>query len=339
MQRPSSSGFGRKATRTLSDKFKLTNSQVQRSGYTLIETLAVVFIIAVICALIIPAVQLSREASRRSQCSNNLRQIGIALHSYTATTGVFPPGANGNRAFSAHAMILPYLEEVNLFNSVNFHIRTPWFGPDRKVNETAYSVSLEVYVCPSDSMNHNHQVATTNYAGNGGSGYQKYGNNGLFAAGNAPTVSPASVTDGLSTTAAISEILTGATGEIDDRRRLIFQTPSTLANIDQFDKFKLACESLSVHEVNIPYSNRGVNWWHGEFGITLYNHVLLINKNTCTNNGLVREGAWSVSSNHSGKINMLYADGHVGNLSSSINEAIWYGLASRNGGEIIENFP
>src|SRR5262245_19027944 len=107
-----------------------------RSGYTLIELLVVIAILAVLIALLLPAVQMAREAARRSQCRNNLTQIGIALHNYRDTYQVFPGwvsrwfsapvgGTNGwcHGGYSYEASILPFLEQSPIYNSINFNYR------------------------------------------------------------------------------------------------------------------------------------------------------------------------------------------------------------------------
>ena len=93
-----------------------------RRGFTLIELLVVIAIIGVLIALLLPAVQAAREAARRSQCSNNLKQIGLALHNYEGAIGAMPwgEGPGGWNDWSALCLMLPYIEQKPLYDSLNF---------------------------------------------------------------------------------------------------------------------------------------------------------------------------------------------------------------------------
>src|SRR5579871_2694162 len=91
-------------------------------GFTLIELLVVIAIIAVLVGLLLPAVQQAREAARRGQCKNNLKQFGLAIHNYEASVGSYPPGRTGfPMIFSAHAQLLPYYDAANVYNGIDFN--------------------------------------------------------------------------------------------------------------------------------------------------------------------------------------------------------------------------
>src|SRR5512135_1606395 len=117
---------------------------MRRRGFTLIELLVVIAIIAVLISLLLPAVQSAREAARRAQCVNNMKQLGIAMHNYHDVVGSFPTSfwrntidqgqtaANGTNRHSWFAMILPYIEQTNIYNAMNFSV-----GVGGRINATA----------------------------------------------------------------------------------------------------------------------------------------------------------------------------------------------------------
>ncbi len=143
----------------------------RRCGFTLVELLVVITIMGILTSLLLPAVQSAREAARRMQCGNNLKQIGLAMHSYHSMQGCFPPGyisgydtSNPNvlnndtgPGWGWAAMILPHLEQGNLYNQLHF---------DKSIadpsNSTMGVTSLSVYRCPSDGGNPTFQVDQLN---------------------------------------------------------------------------------------------------------------------------------------------------------------------------------
>lgn len=132
-------------------------------GFTLVELLVVISIIGIVVALTIPAVQASRESARRLECTNRLKQMGLALSAHHAQHGIYPSGSLANSIgstgqpgyyapFSAHVFLLPFLEQVPLYNSINippFPKETP--NAISLVNVTAIRTRVSVFLCPSDA--------------------------------------------------------------------------------------------------------------------------------------------------------------------------------------------
>ncbi len=134
----------------------------RRTGFTLIELLVVIAIIAVLIALLLPAVQTAREAARRIQCTNNLKQLGLALHNYVSVYDCFPPGAlaeftggnpsgtlNNNWSPSAHARMLPNLEQQALYNAMNWSVGVLNDPIGTPMNSTVVTTRLNAFLCPS----------------------------------------------------------------------------------------------------------------------------------------------------------------------------------------------
>ena len=143
-----------------------------RSGFTLIELLVVISIIGVLIALLLPAVQAAREAARRAQCTNNLKQVGLALHQYHSSMNTFPMGAvtfasylvspncvttpgvaHKRKNHTMFALILPFLEQQNVYNAINFQFGTNDLEGSVHAGATNYTglaTRVDSYICPTD---------------------------------------------------------------------------------------------------------------------------------------------------------------------------------------------
>jgi prepilin-type N-terminal cleavage/methylation domain-containing protein len=195
-----------------------------RSGFTLVELLVVIAIIAILVTLLLPAVNAAREAARRTQCANNLKQLGLALHAFaSANADVFPPGSPDNQRHGLFTYILPFLEEQALFDTLDLE-GTLHHHPNEGRNPARYQL-ISAYICPSypspwiirdENAAEFQRGALTSYQGVGGalvSEDQKttpsvYGNlphNGAFGWGFRRKLRE--MTDGLSKTLAIGEFV------------------------------------------------------------------------------------------------------------------------------------
>jgi prepilin-type N-terminal cleavage/methylation domain-containing protein/prepilin-type processing-associated H-X9-DG protein len=212
---------------------------VSRRGFTLIELLVVIAIIAVLIALLLPAVQAAREAARRAQCVNNLKQIGLAMHNYHSVVNALPWGSGpwGWNDWSTHILLLPYMEQTNLFNAINFCNGCADNAQGFNNNTTAVYRQVAGILCPSDPDRLSSPQGHNNYMGNAGSAPSSfYGWNSTIGAqgqfggvfcfvgvdcGAGPPPCPGTngqsgwwcnfrdITDGLSNTAAFSERVKG----------------------------------------------------------------------------------------------------------------------------------
>ena len=195
----------------------MKSSSARKPGFTLIELLVVIAIIAILIGLLLPAVQKVREAAARMKCSNNLKQLGLALHNHHDTKGGLPPGKDKN-GFSGVAYILPYMEQQNVYNLINFGVKE-----SNAANDAARAANIGTLLCPSDPVSTVPAgppvTAGTNYRLNQGynllySGIPSGSANANMPPADGPfwdnsAVRFTDITDGTSNTAAMSEKLKG----------------------------------------------------------------------------------------------------------------------------------
>ena len=311
----------------------------RRRGFTLIELLVVIAIIAVLIALLLPAVQQAREAARRSQCKNNLKQIGLALHNYHDTFGCFPIADvnGGSNQVSAHARLLPYLEQGPVYGLVDFNVAF-----DHANNVTARAVEVVVFRCPSDTETLPATIGgRNNYYWNAGNGVVMYasGATGQPAANGIidhnRKIKMANVIDGTSSTAAFSEKMTGdgnngVSSPLTDTFR-----PGTYPNTA--DEAVQQCNSADLTNLSFQgYSNVGGPWIQQYHSTNQYNHVMPPNGRSC----MFPPGriATAANSRHVGGIHSLMCDGSVRFISSNVDLSNWRKIGSIDGGEVVGEF-
>jgi prepilin-type N-terminal cleavage/methylation domain-containing protein len=310
----------------------------RRSGFTLIELLVVIAIIAILIALLVPAVQKVRESAARTQCLNNLKQFGLALHNHHDSKKHFPAGRD-SKDFSAHARLLPYLEQDNLYRTIDFKV-----SYKNAINAEPIAQVVPIFLCPSDPKNQNipNGWAGTNYRANQGSGvlwgnppsdpsninYGMPAPNGPFYLNSKTRMTD--ITDGTSNTAAFSEHLIGDfSNGIGTDASDTFQPGTHPATPDQ-----AVADCLGVDPNNLGqqgYSNIGAPWLQGYHSTTIYFHVGQPFSRSC----MFPPGriATTANSGHGVGVNLLLCDGSVRFVSRGVTLPTWRAVGSRDGND------
>ena len=342
---------------------RLSKSQraraIRPTGFTLIELLVVIAIIAVLIALLLPAVQAAREAARRSQCVNNLKQLGIALHNYHDTTGGLPPGHMGTgwQDFGPQVMLLPYMEQAPIYNSFNFNQSLSGANPGAPALTTVQRIKLNILLCPSDVDRLTNVYGHQNYCGNSGNSPESLWDNnktgafnGLFASVNhCRPVGFRDITDGLSNTCMYSEKVMGIGTSFSGYDQLkptsaIMSVPLTAGTDNVPQPYYLLCTAQSPTPSGSFSTNgaisQGEYWWDAHYETGIYNHVMPPNTFSCddANSSWVNDaGAATASSRHPGGVNVLMADGSVKFIKQTVSTVTWWALGTRSGGEVISS--
>ncbi|WP_435018851.1 DUF1559 domain-containing protein [Tundrisphaera sp. TA3] len=362
------------------------DSRPGRRGFTLIELLVVIAIIAVLIALLLPAVQAAREAARRAQCTNNLKQLGLAAHNYISQNNVFPLGdmypaatnqktstgvqANGANSytFGWTIGILPFLEQMPVYNAWNFCFTYIDGAGSTATNSTVSYNQIASLLCPSDSASGRPQppYAALSYAGNFGGPAAISSMSGTIISPNwgdtvvqTSAIGIEAVTDGTSNTGMFSEKLIGVTGNpsvlLGDRangKRAMFPFTVSAATLNTGNTAAAiaavaACKALPASTASVSSYRNGQIWiiahpWALAFN--RYNHHGTPNSISCDQGsgkgtyGAGLGGALGIvppTSNHPGGVNMCMADGSVKFIKDTVSQQTWWGLGTRNGGEVI----
>lgn len=347
-----------------------SSSVRKRRGFTLIELLVVIAIIAVLIALLLPAVQNAREAARRTQCRNNLKQIGIALHAYHESLGVFPLGRErsmldrNGRCYGAYAHLLPYLGENNMYNAINFVLNpehdpsgTGPSGPLQVENTTVMNQSLESMLCPTDLFTKlQADTGVHNYLLNTGTTFSISPRNpsatpinGIFFENSAVRVQD--IIDGTAQTICISETIKSEGGpNVWDGRSptngfVLTRGNNNSTNGPELINYTANCSGAGL----VLQQTRGSRWLMGAPGHSMYNHARTPNHPAVDCRGGLphsnRTNFWwdrlslnvAARSRHPGGVHSLFCDGSVKFVSDSVDRVVWRALGSRNGQELMAN--
>ena len=296
-----------------------------RRGFTLVELLVVIAIIGVLVALLLPAVQSARESARRMKCSNNLKQIGLAMHMYHDNLNSFPPGALVTNNLSWNVLVLPFLEQGSLYNQFNFN--TGAFngapnqeGPNKNVHST---VKMQAYLCPSSTVD----IWATHPSSTLLDGRKTYGKHYFGVMGPKST-----------TTAVAYEFDPAPAGQGGFALQGILGRDSRVRMANVTDG---ASNTLLAGEISKPGGD-GASWVRGiAFGTTTSAATgMSSSKNLnfginvlLTTNSANQFNDISFSSYHVRGAQFVMADGAVRYLSDNVNSAVYKAAGSRDGGE------
>lgn len=297
----------------------IVQSLQRRSAFTMIELLVVSAVIAILAALLLPAVQQAREAARRTSCQHNLRQFGLALHNYHESHSRFPPGyvyrkgTQGNAAGAGWgALLLPFLDQAAVYHALSFE--SPLYSP---ANQLARVVRLPVFLCPSDTVSGSgfvemgdlpEQYAMASYVGSFGppdldeSPEQRAG---LFSRNS--SVSLAEIGDGTSNTLMVGERENGP-----------FRRGGSHGNHFQYETTWVG----AVRDAQDPADDHG--------------HMALFQTGHVPNHPLSDDR--DVSAPHTGYANFLFADGHVRPVSESVDLELYRAISTCRSGETVAEF-
>lgn len=304
------------------------------SGFSLVEVIVVIGIIGLLSSVVLPAVQSVRSRGIRLQCSNNMKQLGIAAHTYHSTFGTFPGGN------SPMVQILPSLDQAALAEQIMANIFSPTTPFDR-------GGRVATFICPGDSIADLHRGSVPSYLLNGGSGLQKFGWNGSVSrvpgVADAGFLTTANFTDGLSQTSLMSELLVSENGQAavvfansdEKKRRFSAFTVNALWQAIELDQFAMECTNSPQWPAPNTFMPRGDTIIGTPVG---YHHILTPNQNSCLNGSPVLSNArvfQAVTSNstHVGGVNVLLGDGSIRFVHDSIDRGVWRSLGSRNGSD------
>ncbi|MFH1922015.1 MAG: DUF1559 domain-containing protein [Planctomycetota bacterium] len=322
------------------------------TGFTLVELLVVIAVIGILIALLLPAVQAAREAARRMHCRNNLKQIGLAMHNFENTWGVYPssyegiPGTAGN--WSAQVPLLPYLELGRMYEEVDLSKGCT----EIYIDGTRLSAHrIPTYLCPSE-INDRVRLESDgtpkhyplNYGYNVGTWFvydpiTKQGGDGAFHPFD--RLKPADFRDGMSSTLAFSEVKGYEPYFRNLRNPAVLPMPT--------DPGQVCGLGFSEFKQNTGHTE----WSEGRSHQTGFTSTFTPNTEVlCSQGGVVYDVNWTnhqeglppdvptfaavtSRSYHPGVVNALLMDGSARSFSETIERRVWQAMSTRNGGETV----
>lgn len=338
----------------------------KRRAFTLVELLVVIAIIGILVGLLLPAVQAAREAARRMQCSNNLKQLALATHNYESAYKRFP-GLTGSSSFSPQARVLPFIEQGNLQNLIDFnqplYVGPAWRASLNPVFRVPAATVVATFLCPSDSATPTRtttdatgaaiDVAATNYMFSYGSGTgtnydDRYPTDGIVWEDSWARFGD--ISDGTSNTVLLSEALIGD-GEVSTvmpvgnlLHRRIASWGGSRGNPPPQPGFSLGGSTISNPDLStiVPSQissyrgNRGESWIRGVPYAVVSNGYLTPN-HPLPDVNVHGRGWFAPRSLHTGGVNMALADGSVHFISNNVDGQVHWWLHSRDGGEVFSH--
>ena len=334
-----------------------------RRAFTLIELLVVIAIIAILIALLLPAVQQAREAARRTQCKNNLKQIGVALHNYHDVHSMFPqgkvvdrsvrysgcPGWVNGSGFSWRVLILPMIEQSSLYqqnteSAMGIYTCGPWAaGAANRL--VLLRTTLPAYLCPSDATAFVGSERPTNYPGVGGGAKNSHGDRDSPAVQGILTFRGArmrDIVDGTSNTAMVGEIHRGALfnrysggpSNITGQRCKWWAAESGFCAADTWFPPNAANPTKGNNKGMTAPQNGAAN----DLGCLSGQGPCADQVSWVDDVAPDEPGARGLSSAHTGGAQVLLGDGSVRFVSDSIDITTWRGVGTMNNGEVLGEF-
>ncbi len=325
--------------------------RLRQRGFTLVELLVVIAIIGILVGLLLPAVQAAREAARRMQCQNNLKQLGLSFHNYESATRRFPGGVGpfGCCWGTWQVGVLPYMEQSAMYAIYQNYGGADHSGPryGGPVNRPVTSARIPTLTCPSDTPNAPIGGSATLAAITNHNYGVNYGNTS-FLQGTLPTTPPTLFLG------APFRMYTGSTGDDGPVNAAqartwtrVYGKPVSLSEIpDGTSNTLMAAEQLQGRGTDL----RGFSWWGNATGFITFmppNSTLpdvvtggicissLIPRMPCTTTSTVaRPRMMGARSLHTGGVQVTYCDGHVAFITDSIDFITWNALGSAAGGEV-----